>query len=176
MSALQTKTNNIMEPTTQKRPTGMTILLVLSLINACWNILRAMVMYFVTPRIATMLENGELEEMMQPFAAMGEDFAQAMTDSMNTLAQIPANYYLILLLLFIGSLVGVIMMFKGNKDGLHIYAISQISMLIDASVFVYPLQKPSPFVTDLLLTLIFILLYYMYFKRMEMSQLDNIQE
>jgi len=72
--------------------------------------------------------------------------------------------------LFIASLVGVIKMFKGDKRGLHIYAIAQICMLIDASAFVYPLQKPSPFVSDLLLTAIFILLYYMYFKRMEMTQ------
>jgi hypothetical protein len=32
------------------------------------------------------------------------------------------------------------------------------------------MQKPSPFVSDLLLTGIFIMLYYLYFKRMEMMQ------
>ncbi|MBR3491189.1 MAG: hypothetical protein IKH44_02670, partial [Bacteroidales bacterium] len=64
---------------------------------------------------------------------------------------------------------GVVKMFKGDKRGLHIYAIAQILMLINASVFLYPLQKPSPFTSDLLLTSIFILLYYLYFKRMEMA-------
>jgi hypothetical protein len=160
-----------METTEQKqRPTGMTILLVLSFINACWNILRSIVMYFTTPRITEMLDNGQFEEMMQPFSAMGEEFTKAMTDNMTTLSQINTNYYLILLVLFIASLVGVLRMFKGDKRGFHIYAIAQILMLINASVFVYPLQKPSPFVSDLLFTTIFILLYYLYFKRMEMPQ------
>ena len=160
-----------METTEQKqRPTGMTILLVLSFINACWNILRSIIMYFTTPIMSKMLDDGQLEEMMQPFSAMGEDFTKAMTDSMNILTQINPNYYLILIVLFIASLVGVIKMFKNDKRGFHIYSIAQICMLIDNSVFVYPLQKPSPFVSDLLLTIIFILLYYLYFKRMEMQQ------
>jgi len=101
---------------------------------------------------------------------MGEDFSKAMTDSMNILTQINPNYYLILIVLFIASLVGVIKMFKNDKRGFHIYSISQICMLIAHSAFLYPLQKPSPFVSDLLLTLIFILMYYLYFKRMEMTQ------
>jgi len=162
--------HNDMVTTEQKRPTGMTILLVLSSINACWNILRAIIMYFTTPIMSKMLDDGQLDEMMQPFSAMGEDFTKAMTDSMNILTQINPNYYLILIVLFIASLVGVIKMFKDDKRGFHIYSIAQICMLIAHSVFVYPLQKPSPFVSDLLLTIIFILLYYLYFKRMEMQQ------
>lgn len=148
----------------------MTILLVLSSINACWNILRSIIMYFTTPIMSKMLDDGQLDEMMQPFSAIGEDFTKAMTDSMNILTQINPNYYLILIVLFIASLVGVIRMFKDDKRGFHIYSIAQICMLIAHSVFVYPLQKPSPFVSDLLLTIIFILLYYLYFKRMEMQQ------
>lgn len=154
----------------QNRPTGMTVLLVLSSINACWNILRSIIMYFATPRMAEMYENGQFEEMMQPFSAMGEDFIKAMNDSMHILTQVNPNYYLILLVLFIASLVGVVRMFKGDKRGFHIYSIAQICMLIAHSVFMYPLQKPSPFVSDLLLTTIFILLYYLYFKRMKLSQ------
>ena len=165
------KTNN-METTTQpqNRPTGMTILLVLSFINACWNILRSIIMYFATPHMVEMYENGQFEEMMQPFSAMGEDFIKSMNDSMHILSQVNPNYYLILLVLFIASLVGVVRMFKGDKRGFHIYSIAQICMLIAHSVFMYPLQKPSPFVSDLLLTTIFILLYYLYFKRMKLSQ------
>ena len=148
----------------------MTILLVLSFVNACWNILRSFVMYFTTPIMSKMLDDGQFEEMMKPFSSFGEDFTNAMTDSMNLLTQINPNYYLILLALFIASLIGVIKMFKNDKRGFHIYAIAQICMLIAHSVFVYPLQKPSPFISDLLLTAIFVLLYYLYFKRMEMTQ------
>lgn len=153
-----------------KRPIGITILLVLSFLNACWNIISSLVAYFYIPKLATMLENGQFEEMLAPFSGMNEEMANMMTDSATILSQINPNYYLILLVLFVASLVGVIKMFKGDKRGLHIYAIAQIGMLIDASVFVYPLQKPSPFVSDLLLTGIFIMIYYLYFKRMEMAQ------
>ncbi len=154
----------------------MTILLVLSFINACWNILRSIIMYFTTPLMSEMLNNGQFEEMMEPFSSMGEEFTKAMNDSMTVLTQINTNYYLILLVLFIASLVGVIKMFRGDKQGLHIYAIAQILILIDASVFVYPLQKPSPFFSDLLLTVIFILIYYLYFKRMNLTQDNQNQE
>lgn len=153
----------------KKRPTGMTILLVLSFINACWNIFRSFVLYFITPRMAEMFETGQFDEMIQPFSALGEDFTKAMNDTIQILIQINPNYYLILLVLFISSLIGVVMMFKGNKRGFHIYSIAQISMLINHSAFVYPLQNPSPFTSDLLLTALFIMLYYLYFKRMEMS-------
>ena len=152
----------------KKRPTGMTILLVLSFINACWNILRSIIMYFTTPKMAEMYESGQFEEMMQPFKAMGEDVTKAMNDSMHILTQVNPNYYLILLVLFIASLIGVLKMFKGNKRGFHIYSIAQICMLIDHSLFVYPIQNPSSFTSDLLLTALFILLYYLYFKRMQM--------
>ena len=164
-----------MGTTEQKtRPTGMTILLVLSFINACWNILRSVILYFTTPRMAEMYENGELDKMMEPFSAMGEEFTKAMNDAMHIFTQINPNYYLILLVLFIASLIGVLKMFKGDKRGFHIYSIAQICMLIDHSVFVYPLQKPSPFTSDLIITILFILLYYLYFKRMQM--VDTTQD
>ena len=156
----------------QKRPTGMTILLVLSLINACWNILTSLVMYVMTPKMAEMVQTGQIEEMMAPYSALiSEEQQQLAMDGMKMMAQIDPKYWLFLLFLFIGSLVGVIRMFKGDKRGLHIYAISQILMLINSSVYFYPKQAQSGFVSELLLTMIFILLYYLYFKRMEMQ--DN---
>lgn len=164
-----------METTEQKiRPTGMTIFLVLSFVNACWNILRSFIMYVSTPMMAKMMENGDFEDAMEPFVAtFGEEMRQAMMESMNLLTSINPNYYLILIVLFIGSLIGVLKMFKWDKRGFHIYSISQILMLINASVYVYPLQHPSPFTYDLLITLMFILMYYLYFKRKE--QFENMQ-
>ena len=159
-----------METTPKKRPVGMTILLVLSFINACWNIFSSSISLIMKPGLTEMRNNGQLEEMMKPFSAMGGDFAKAMNDAMQIFSQIDSKFYLILIVLFIASLIGVIKMFKGDKLGFHIYSIAQICMLIDNSVFVYPLQKPSPFFSDLMLTAIFILLYYLYFKRLEMSQ------
>jgi hypothetical protein len=164
-----------METTEQKkRPTAMTIFLVLSFINACWNILRSVIMYFSTPMMAKMVENGEFEDAMEPFiATFGEEMRQTMMESMALLTSINPKYYLFMLVLFIGSLIGVLRMFKWDKRGFHIYSISQILMLINASVYVYPLQHPSPFTYDLLLTAMFILMYYLYFKRKE--QIENQQ-
>ena len=152
----------------------MTIFLVLSFINACWNILRSLVMYFSTPMMAKMMENGDFEDAMEPFVAtLGEEMRQAMMESMTLLTSINPRYYLFLIVLFIGSLIGVLKMFKWDKRGFHIYSIAQILMLIAASVYVYPLQHPSSFTYDLLLTVMFILMYYLYFKRKE--QFENTQ-
>ena len=158
----------------QKRPTGMTILLVLSFINACWNIFSSSVSLIMKPHMTEMFNNGQFDEMLQPFSAMGGEFAKAMKEAMQVFVQIDSKFYVILLVLFIASLIGVIRMFKGDKRGFHIYSIAQICLLIDNSVFVYPLQKPSPFFSDLMLTALFILLYYLYFKRKEM--LENMQK
>ena len=162
-------------PTQQpKRPTGMTILLVLSFLNACLNIFSSIIMYFFTPLLAEMMKNGELEEAMAPFMTSGnEEMRTAMMDSMTALSNIKPIYYLLMLVLFIGSLIGVIRMFKLDKRGIHFYAISQLLMLIASSVYKYPMMHPSPFTTDLMLTAMFILVYYLYFKRLEQG--PNLQ-
>ena len=73
----------------QKRPTGMTILLVLSLINACWNILTSLVMYVMTPKMAEMVQTGQIEEMMAPYSALiSEEQQQLAMDGMKMMAQI----------------------------------------------------------------------------------------
>ena len=57
----------------------MTILLVLSFINACWNILSSLVMRIMTPMMAEMVQNGQIEEMLAPSAMMGEEQQQSPT-------------------------------------------------------------------------------------------------
>lgn len=69
----------------------------------------------------------------------------AFMESLNITASINPTYYLFLFILYVGSLVGVLKMFKLDKIGFHIYSISQICILINASVFVYPLQTVSAF-------------------------------
>ena len=158
----------------QKRPTGMTILLVMSLINAILWIVGSFSLYVTTPAMTRAVENGQIEQFLAPYASMlDETQMEDMMTGFRFMAQIDAKYWLFKLILFIGSLFGVIKMFKVDKRGLHIYAISQILMLINSSVYFYPKQPQSAFVSDLLLTIIFILLYYLYFKRMEMSNDTN---
>ena len=165
-----------METTAQppKRPVGMTILLVLSFLNAVLNIFSSIIMFVGTPMIAEMVKTGQLEETMAPFlATANEEMRTAMMDSMTALAGIKPVYYLLMLVLFVVSLAGVVKILRLNKSGLHFYAISQILMLIVASIYKYPLMQPSPFMTDLLLTCMFIAVYYLYFKRMEMENMKN---
>lgn len=154
----------------QKRPTGMTILLVMSLINAIFWSVGSFSLYVTTPAMTRAVENGQIEQFLAPYASMlDETQMEDMMTGFRFMAQIDAKYWLFKLFLFVGSLFGVIKMFKGDKRGLHIYAISQILMLINSSLYFYPKQPQSAFVSDLLLTIIFILIYYLYFKRMEMS-------
>ena len=161
---------------TNNRPKGMTFFLILSLINAIWKILSSVVSYFIIPGLAKMMESGELEDSYQHIFTMmkwGEDEIDTFMSSLQTAFSINVNYYLIIALLFIGSLVGVIMMFKLDKRGLHVYSIAQICVLIAASVYFYPKQVYSPFITDLLFTLAFIFMYYTFFKRIELVQKIN---
>ena len=160
----------------RKRPVGMTILLVLSFVNACWNIFSSSISLLMKPQMTEMYNNGQFQEMIQPFETMGGEFTKALNESMQVFSQIDSKFYFILMALFIASLIGVIRMFKNDKRGFHIYSIAQICMLINSSVFIYPLQQPSPFFSDLMFTLIFILLYYLYFKRMEMTQPNQSPE
>lgn len=115
------------------------------------------------------MKNGQFEDAMSSVTpSMSEEMRQSMMDTMNVFANIKPVYYLFILLLFVASLVGVLRMFRWNKAGFHVYAIAQMLILIVSSIYRYPLMHPSPFTSDLLLTSIFILLYYLYFKRMEM--------
>lgn len=148
----------------------MTILLVLSFLNACFSIFSNVVMYFFTPMMSEMIKSGQLEEIMgSVMTSANEETRTEMMNSMTMLSNIKPVFYLIMLVLFIASLIGVIKMFKWDKRGFHIYSIAQLLMLIASSVYKYPLMQPSPFMTDLLLTAMFILVYYLYFKRMEMT-------
>lgn len=156
-----------------KRPGFMTFMLILSLINACWKILSSLVSYFIIPVTAKMMETGELQKNYESIFSMmkwGEEEIDTFMANLQTALSVNVNYHLIVALLFIGSLVGVIMMFKLDKRGLHVYAISQICMLINSSVFFYPKQPNSAFVPDLLLTILFILWYYLFFKRIEFAE------
>ncbi len=165
------ETTNTQQP---KRPMGMTILLVLSFLNAVLNIFSSIIMFFGTPMLAEMMKNGQFEDAMAPFlSTANEEMRTAMMDSMATLSNIKPVYYLFMLVLFVGSLIGVIRMFKLDKRGFHIYSISQLLMLIAASVYKYPLMQPSPFMTDMLLTAMFILVYYLYIKRLELANRPN---
>lgn len=155
---------------TVKRPVGMTILLVLSLINAILQIFSSLGMWVTTPVMSEMLANGELEESMAPFLAlmkMDDAATQAFWEVLENRLTINPIYYLFTALLYIGSLIGVIKMFKLQRTGFHIYSISQMLLLIVSVIYVYSTQGSAGFFNEFLMTVMFILLYHLYLKRIE---------
>ena len=153
-----------------KRPVGMTILLVLSLINAILQIFSALGMYLTVPTMSQMLADGSLEDAMAPFLSlmqMDEEASQAFWEVLENRLTINPIYYLFTGLLYIGSLIGVIKMFKLQRTGFHFYSISQMLLLIVSVVYVYSTQGSAGFFNEFLMTVMFILIYHLYLKRIE---------
>lgn len=162
-----------------KRPIGMTILLVLSLVNACLQIFSSLGMYVSTPIMSQMMANGELEEAMAPFLSV----MQITGDDVNTFwqlieARLSVNpvYYLFTALLYVGSLTGVIKMFRLQRIGFHFYSISQLLILIVTVVYIYSKQPQNSFFNEFLMTLMFILIYHLYLKRIENDPTQREQD
>ena len=151
-----------------KRPVGMTILLVLSLINAIFQIFTSLGMWITTPVMSQMMADGTLEESVAPFLSlmqMGDDELKLFWEIMEARLSINPNYYLFTALLYVGSLVGVIKLFKLQRIGFHCYSISQMLILIVTVIFIYSTQGSAGFFNDFLMTVMFILLYHLYLKR-----------
>jgi hypothetical protein len=100
-----------------------------------------------------------------------EEMAEQMGDSWEMMVQasslafsIGRGYYLFEMLLFIASFVGVLMMWKLQKKGFHVYAISQILMLIVTSVFVTSkIGGGFPF-GAIFWTALFVIMYFPHYK------------
>ncbi len=153
------------------RPRGMTTLLVLSFANACLSILGYFLFFISIPGLKAMLSNGSLEEMATSmYGGMEEDMVEQSIQLMEKYIAVSPWYYIAMALLFAVSLMGVVRMFKLNKMGFHFYTVSQILMLIANSICIYPIHVGRTLSSDLLLTLIFIAVYYISFKRIETKQ------
>ncbi|MCR5013587.1 MAG: hypothetical protein K6A28_02310 [Bacteroidales bacterium] len=164
--------NDLQEPV--KRPLGMTIFLVLSLINAVFQIFSSLFTYLFMPAMKELLETGQLEEQLEVFMpTIDEEMADAVMNNITTQLSVQPVYYLLLGLLFIGSLVGVLKMFKLQRLGFHIYSISQMLILIVQVAFLYSKQAHNPFFNEFLTTLMFILFYHLCFKRIEFMENAN---
>lgn len=153
-----------------KRPVGMTILLVLSLINAIFQIFSALGMWITAPVMNQMMADGTLEESMAPFLSMMQmdnDELEAFWQIIESRLSINSTYYLFTALLYFGSLVGVVKMFKLQRTGFHCYSISQMLLLIVSVIYVYSKQGSAGFFNEFLMTVVFILIYHLYFKRIE---------
>lgn len=161
--------NEVQNPV--KRPVGMTILLVLSLLNAIYQIAASVFVFFLMPVLKEMIENGQFEETVLNFMPdVDESMLATMMDNLTVQLSVNPIYYLLLAFLFAGSLAGVLKMFKIQRSGFHIYSVSQLLILIAEVAFVYTKLPQSPFFNEFLMTIMFILIYHLYFKRIEFMQ------
>ena len=157
-----------------KRPIGMTILLVLSLINAIYQMFSSLFTYLFGPMMKEMLAEGQFEDAFRTFMPNIDDATfEAMMDNVTTQLSVNPSYYLILFILFLGSLIGVIKMFKLQRLGFHIYSISQMLILIAGVAYIHSNQVQGGFFSEFITTLMFILIYHLYFKRIEFQQQLN---
>lgn len=145
------------------RPQGMGFFLVLSFIGSGFNAISNLFTYTAFPMLKETFANNDFSSL---FPAEAIDASMAMLD-------INKIFYLIIALLNLVSFTGVLKMWKMDKIGFHIYAIAQVLILIANSVFLYPTQENSNLLSDLMLTGLFILLYYLMFKRIEFQNNGN---
>lgn len=157
---------NIEQEEPAKRPEMLTVLCVLSFINAAWNALSNFIsfaFYDTFQGVFTQMREGK---------GVFEDMAEQMGDSWEMMAEASAlafsvgrGYYFLEILLYIASFVGVLMMWKLQKKGFHVYTVAQILMLIATSIFVASkVGGGFPF-GPIFWTALFVFMYYPHYKK-----------
>lgn len=113
-------------------------------------------------REGTGVFEGATEEMIELY---GEEDWTVMIDMITATFSVGRSYYFVEMLLFIASFVGVVMMWKLQKKGFHIYTIAQILMLIATSVMVTSkVGGGFPF-GQVFWTALFVIMYYTHYKK-----------
>ena len=142
------------------RPTGLSIACVLSFINAGFQFLANIFWFLAYNAMKELGQNEDYLEMMEKFSPNNNQFESTLQ------AQLAVNRinYLLMALLFVASFYGVLQMWKLQKQGFHIYSISQILILIVTAVFVTSVTGAS-IVGPAILTAIWIGIYFIYYRK-----------
>lgn len=152
-----------------KRPEMLTILCVLSFINAVWNALSNFISFVFYDTIKDLFSKMSSEEMLEELGEeMGDEMIETWTSLMDASSSVFAvgrGYYFFEMVLFIASFVGVLMMWKLWKRGFHIYAIAQILMLIVTSIFVINKIGGGFPLGAIFWTALFVIMYYAHYKK-----------
>ena len=157
---------NIEQEEPAKRLEMLTVICILSFINAVYN----GIVNFISFAFYDTFQN--VFEQMRNGEGMFADMAEQMGDSWETMAEASAlafsvgrGYYFIEMVLFIASFVGVLMMWRLQKRGFHVYAIAQILMLIATSICVVSkIGGGFPF-GPILWTALFVMMYFYHYKK-----------
>ena len=148
---------------------GLFIVLTLSCIGSGFSFLSNLFFGLTYPVYHTLYESGDLLEMMMRIT--GEQDSSIFEAPLERTMSVPRAVYLLHALLYAMSLAGVIMMYKLRKNGCHLYAVSQLLAIIVTLLF---LGKGGLNTGDIMMTLIFILYYFVTFRRI--GQLQEAME
>jgi len=151
---------NDFENPVPQRPTGLTVACVLSFINAGFQIFINLFWFLLYNVIHELVESEEYLEMMEKLGTNSEETVATMEAQL----AVGRPSYLLQTLLYIGSFIGVLYMWRLQKKGFHIYAISQILLLIVTAALVTSVTG-APIIGSVILTAIWIGIYYIYYRK-----------
>ncbi len=140
------------KPSIPQRPTGLTVLLILSFIGSGYQAFSYGLFFLMYDFIQT---SPIIAEMLQSIKGAPEAFGKIMSGG--------KYFFLTNFFCFSGSLLGAIMIWNVKRIGFHIYAIAQIILLILPLLFI---GRDMIGLGNILLTITFILLYASFYKRM----------
>lgn len=141
----------------EKRPTGLIVLAVLTFIGSGFMLMIYLIlfgMYDVLPQM--MLSAAETMG-----NTLGDSYRQRYEQSAEMITNIGKNSFLLLTLPYLFSIVGAGFMLAMRKIGFHLYVIGQILVLALPAI----LMKSGFPVGGLFLSIAFIGLYFMYYKK-----------
>ncbi len=135
-----------------QRPQMLSIFLVFSMINGALSVFSNLVVYGMIDFIKKTFEGQDTIKMM------------GMELDLSLFLNTDRNFFLFQGILFVFSFLGAFMMWKFKKAGFHFYTISQILLLIVATVYL----KGMPFPWfDVMLTAMFVYIYASNLKLMK---------
>ena len=147
-----------------KRPEMLTVICILSFVNAVYNGIANFIsfaFYDSFQKVFAQMRNGEgmFADMAEQMGDNWEKFAQASSLSFS----VGRGYYFLETLLYVASFIGVLMMWRLQKKGFHVYTIAQCLMIIMTSIFVTSKIAGFPF-GPIFWTAMFVFMYASHYK------------
>lgn len=139
-------TNEVSPASGSQRPESLSIICILSFIGSGLASFSNLVIYF------------SFEMLFETYSSGGLNLPGA-----DIIFSFSKSFYFTSFIFYSASLTGVILMWKLKKKGFHVYAISQILLLILPTLYVKTDQFP---LLGILITGIFIMFYYRHLKFM----------
>lgn len=157
--------DNIQEKIYKSAVRGLRFILVLSLIGSGFQLLSNFFTALLYPAFKTAFESGEWQKMLPLMSQLsGSSDTTPFEYAMEQMMNVPQAVYFLWVLLYAMSLAGVIMMWRLRRNGLHLYAIAQLLILIVTLLFMGKSHLP---VGDVMMTILFIVVYFVNLRRIE---------